>query len=157
MRNLNELRMNEIGPRVDRNPPSDAIIDEFQSHFGIALPHDYVQFLKHTNGGYSRPNLFLPKNDTRGEIWALDHFYHLEADREDLDGLWTTTRDWSDALQRRVVPIGCDGTGNQVVLLYNQLPPSVAICIHDEEMALLPVADSFGEFIDMLTNNLSLD
>ena len=51
-----------------------------------------------------------------------------------------------------MIPIATDGRGNQVLIDFDQ-PSSIELCIHDEAMALIHVADSFGEFVDMLTTD----
>jgi hypothetical protein len=152
MRNLDELGFFEIGIKPNRQPPTAKLINEFQTLYGIEFPADYLALLRYSNGGYSKLNAFVLQGLADGEVWCLDHFYHLSEDREDLSGLWAATPGWRAALSRNVIPIATDGCGNQVLIDFDQ-PPSIELCIHDEAMVLVRVADSFGEFVDMLTTD----
>ena len=49
-----------------------------------------------------------------------------------------------------IVPIANDGCGNQIMLSFHQNPPTVELCIHDDGMRIIHVADSFSQFIDSL-------
>ncbi len=153
MRDLTELNVNEGGLPVTRKPPTKGQIEAFERHFGICFPSDYLQFLHHSNGGYPELNAFRPKGLVEDVLWGVDCFYYLTDDRQDLGGLWGATEVWHQFLGFNVVPIAQDGGGNQILLSFDQTPPSVNLCIHDEEMRLIHVADSFGEFIDMLTED----
>ncbi|MFO0966220.1 MAG: SMI1/KNR4 family protein [Gemmataceae bacterium] len=153
MRNLDELNVNEGGRPVTRNQPTAAELSDFQSHFGISLPDDYVFFLRHSNGGHPERNAFRPKGLIEDVLWGVSRFYFLNDDRDDLEGLWGASKAWRGALHRNIVPIADDDGGNQILLLFDRKPPSVELCIHDEGMRLVHVADSFGEFIDMLTED----
>jgi len=153
MRNLDELNVNEGGRPVTRRPPTAAQIANFQSHFGVVLPDDYLALLRHSNGGHPEQDSFKPKGLVEDVFWGVNRFYFLNEDQDDLEGLWAATKEWRGVLHTNIVPIGNDGGGNQLLLLFGQDPPSVELCIHDEGMRNIHVADSFGEFIDMLTED----
>jgi hypothetical protein len=153
MRDLNELNMNEGGQPVTRQPPTDAQVADFDSHFGVILPKEYVAFLRHSNGGHPEQNSFRPKGLVEDVRWGVNRFYHLSQDQNDLEGLWGAATEWRQVIAGNTIPIGNDGGGNQLLLSFDHAPPSVEICIHDENMRLIHVADSFGEFIDMLTED----
>src|SRR5579871_6743623 len=109
MRDLNELNVNEGGRPVTRKPPTDTQIADFQSHFGIVLPNEYLVFLHHSNGGHPERNSLKPKGRVADVFCGVSRFYHLNHDKDDLEGLWAATRDWRRVLSGNVVPIGNDG------------------------------------------------
>src|SRR5262245_52633494 len=134
MRDLRELNMNDGGLPVDRKPPSDNEIREFEMYFGVELPGDYVKFLRHSNGGHPELDAYVPLESTDSELEGVSHFYYLDDDQQGLEGLWGETKVWRDVLSPDIVPIADDGLGNQILLSFDQDPPSVKLCIHDEGM-----------------------
>jgi hypothetical protein len=156
MRNLNELNINEGGRPVIRSPPADSQIAAFQSQFGVTLPSEYVAFLRHSNGGHPERNSFKPAGLAEDVMWGVSRFYHLDDDRTDLEGIWGATNEWRAVISGKIVPIGDDGGGNQILLWFDKGPPMVKICVHDESMRLIHVADSFSEFIDLLSDDPSM-
>jgi hypothetical protein len=153
MRDLAEINMNEGGDPVTRKPPTAAQVSRFQTHFGVVLPNEYLEFLRHANGGSPEIDSFRPKGLVEDDLWGVNRFYFLNNDREDLEGVWKATEEWRAVLHTNIVAIGDDAGGNQIILLFDKMPPSVELCIHDEGMRMIHVADSFGEFIDMLTED----
>jgi len=153
MRNLDELNVNECGHPVTRKPPTAAQIAEFQSNFGVTLPDEYLVFLRHSNGGHPERDSFRPKGLAEDVSWGVGRFYFLSDDHNDLEGLWAASNEWRWALHSNIVPIGDDDGGNQILLSFDKQPPSVELCVHDEGMRIIHVADSFGEFIDMLSED----
>lgn len=150
MRDLQELELNEGGEPVDRAPPTDQQIRAFEAHFGVELPEEYLLLLRHSNGGCPVLDSFETKSPENDELWGVNRFYFLDDDRSDSESLWWNAEAWQPTLGRRIFPIADNGGGDQIVLNVSTDPPSVQVCVHEEEFALLDVADSFGEFIDML-------
>ena len=150
MRDLQELNMNEGGRPVDRPAPSDREIADYETHFGVQLPDEYVMLLRHANGGHPELDGFQPQGIVEEELWGVDRFYHLGGDKDDLGGLWGVTTQWQAAVGKNVVPVASDGGGNQIMLRYGSSQPEVIVCVHDDNFQMIPVASSFGEFIDLL-------
>lgn len=153
MRDLNELNINEGGDPVDRAAPTEREIASFEAHFGVRLPDDYLQLLRHSNGGHPELDCYIPKGASEKYLREVGEFYQLGDDKDDLGGLWRATSEWRSATGKNIVPIGASQGGDQIVLSYDLSPASVWLCLHDEEFAMVFVADSFGEFIDMLCMN----
>ena len=109
--------------------------------------------MRHSNGGHPERNSFKPNGLAEDVLWGVNRFYFLNDDQDNLEGLWAATKEWRGVLKTNFVPIGNDGGGNQLLLLFNQDPPTVELCIHDEGFRIIHVADSFGEFVDMLTED----
>jgi hypothetical protein len=146
MRDLAELNIVN-GGRPDRKPPTELQIKEFEAAFGVKLPDDYISLLKFKNGGCPTLRAFKPKE--LKDYWTLEYYCYL-ADRSDhIEGLWAWTKAWRQALSQRIVAIGDDGGGIAIVLVFVDNNHSVKLCLDD--FRLLDVADSLGEFIDMLT------
>src|SRR5262249_47885029 len=142
--------MNEGGRPVRREPPSERTIKSFEEQFELALPEDYLAFLRHSNGGHPERNAFIPIGSATGIMRNVDRFYCLNDNQSDLEGLWAATRAWRTVIPGKILAIGSDGGGNQLLLSFEHDPPSVEFCLHEDNMRLIHVADSFGEFIDML-------
>ncbi len=153
MRNLDELNMNEGGEPVTRHPPTTTHIAAFQTMFGVVLPKEYLDFLRYSNGGHPELNSFRPVGLSEDVLCGISRFYFLNDGQEDLEGVWAATKAWRAALGRDIVSIGDDGGGDQILLSFDQTTPRVEFCIHDEGMRIARVADSFAEFVDMLTED----
>ena len=150
MRNLHEININIGGEPIARRAPTKEEIADFESHFGISLPEDYVRLLSHANGGHPELDAFQPVGLSESSLWGVDSFYYLDKNQDDVEGLWRATFEWRAATGRNVVPVAHDPGGNQIVLDFDSDEPAVLLCLHDEDYRMIPVAKSFGEFIDLL-------
>ncbi len=150
MRDLRELNINEGGRPVVRTPPTDAQVAGFEAHFGVELPSDLVDLIRHSDGGHPTVDAFQPHGLIEEELWGINRFCYLNDDQQSLSGIWGATRDWGEATSRNVVAVAEDGCGNAILLLFDHNPPTVELCVHYENYKLFHVADSFGEFIDGL-------
>jgi hypothetical protein len=81
MRNFSILNINEGGRPVQREKPTNEIIDAFQTHFGIRLPEAYLELLRHSNGGHPELDTIAPVGRSGAARWAVNRFYHLDGDR----------------------------------------------------------------------------
>lgn len=151
MRDLNELGLNDgTGKPETREPPNDEQIRAFETHFGITLPDDYLALLRHSNGAHPELDCFQAIDAEEGDLWNVNDFHFLNADREDTGSLWWNALAMQSVLPPRVIPIADNGGGDSLVLNCNHEPPMVQMCFHEEGFDLLDVAYSFGEFIDLL-------
>lgn len=153
MRDLKELNLNEGGKPVPWPRPTAEQVREFEERFGVRLPDEYLSLLRYSNGGHPEKDSFRPAGATEDVLWGVNRFYHLTDDHTDLEGLWRATEEWQSVIGKKLVPVANDAGGNQLVLAFDRHPPSVKICIHDENFRLLHVADTFGEFIDLLVRD----
>jgi hypothetical protein len=153
VRDLFELGINEgkrpvtAGPLVIRSAPTQAQIRAFESRFDVKLPDDYLSFLRFSNGGHPKCGSFESPSGDEPSFWTINLFYHLEDERDDLEGLWGATDEWQPFLPPKTIPIGDDGCGNQIALSCET--GSVHLCLH-EGMHLIPIASSFSDFLDLL-------
>ena len=153
MRNLDEVNINEGGEPVRTASPNDDDFRQFENYFGVELPQDYKIMLRHANGGHPEADSFT-YYDGKGED-AVDTFYQLNGDQDDLDGVWKNTIHLRKVLDQaglnsNVVAIGQNGGGDQVFLRTSAKPPSVHILYRTDGNSIPKVADSFAEFIDAL-------
>ena len=151
MRELSELNINEGGTPVQRPAPTEEEIANFQKHFSVSLPLEYLMLLKHSNGGHPELCSFIPKFQDESNRWGIDYFYHLNSEYDNILNLWKVTENWQPILGKTAIPIASDGGGNQIFLDTKDNPPSVYLCIHDQQFKKIYVADSFSEFIDLLS------
>jgi hypothetical protein len=153
MRDLRELNINEGGKPVARAAPTDQQIHEFEARFDVRLPESYKSLLKFSNGGHPELDAFQPNGAAEAAFWGINRFYHLDNGRTDHEGIWRSTEEWRSSTGQRIVPVANDGGGNQLVLNYDLSPPSVHMLIHDEDFRLLQVANTFDEFLNLLSRD----
>ncbi len=152
MRNLEELKIR--GATLRR--PTEVHIQNFESHFGVRLPQDLIALLRFKNGGSPEPATFQPQAIKEPSPHVVNRFCFLNGDKKDADGMWDSTEVWRQATGRNVIAIAQTTDDDGILLLYDNDPPSVVLCIHDEAPALIHVADSFGDFIDLLEPETAL-
>jgi hypothetical protein len=151
MRNLADLNINEGGQVVRRPKPTDKDIAAFERQIGHSLPPEYLQLLRFVNGGHPQLDSFVPKGADEDNKWAVNIFYNLGPDKNDIGGLWKAVEGWQKVLGKLRLPIACDSGGNQIVLNLRKEPATVELCIHDEGFHIVPVADSLEQFLDFLS------
>lgn len=116
MRNLSELK---IKPRRSSFGDLDeSQVPEFEKHFNLKLPEEYIELLRHQNGGYPGLRYY---SDPAGGNSEVNDFYGLgtfsaDADAQskdstswDFGNLWGETRIWMPLTGAGYVPIGRDG------------------------------------------------
>jgi hypothetical protein len=153
MRELSELNINEGGTPVRRAAPTSAAVSAFQKHFSIVLPEEYLQLLRHSNGGHPELDSIEPTGRPGAARWAVNRFYHLDNDQTSPTSLWAAMEQWKSILGKGAVPIADDGGGNQFFLDLKAIPPKVKVCIHDENFSIVDIAPSFEAFIDGLSTD----
>lgn len=153
MRDLGELKLNIGGDPVSRPAPTEGQIASFEAHFDVKLPDDHLHLLRFSNGGGPELDGYIPKGASDSCLRDLAYFYFLNDDKDDLAGLWRATSEWQSATGRLIVPVAYSQGGDQVVLSYGTSPPSVWLCLHDEGFTMVFVADTFGDFIDLLCDD----
>ena len=151
MRELSELKMNECGKPVRRLPPTEEVINEFQSRFRIALPEAYLQLLRYSNGGHPELDSVEPASRSEAVRWAVNRFHFLDNDRTSSGSLWAVAEKWRSILGEGSLPFASDAGGNQFFLDLKTSPARVKLCLHDENFAIVEVAPAFEAFIDRLS------
>jgi hypothetical protein len=63
MRDLREINLKPARPA-----PTDAQVADFEAHFGVSLPADYLTMLRHANGGGLELNCFQPTAYDEGHL-----------------------------------------------------------------------------------------
>lgn len=155
MRDLNELNINEGGKPVTRPQPTPSQIAFIENLVGAKLPSSYIAFLMFSNGGCPELDTFYIEAEGSRQEWAADRFFHVSSDSDSTESVvWNYQHRWSGA-KREILPIARDGGGNLICLdLTEPGSDRVVLWVHDVPgQPLLPVADSFEEFIDLLTMN----
>jgi cell wall assembly regulator SMI1 len=146
MRNLKQLKFHEN----ERQPPTDEQIRRIEAHFEIRLPRDLVKLLRFSNGGSPELNDFLPQGGQEHSRNLMNAFCFLNDNKRNHYGMWAMTRVWRQATGCNVLAIGESPGGDGILLSFDTNPPCVKVCIHDNDFEMVHVADSFGEFIDLL-------
>jgi hypothetical protein len=155
MRNLRELNINEGGELVTLPPPSPEQIALVEQAVGKCLPTSYVEFLRFSNGGHPELDTFRIESGGKQYEWGVDRFFHISDDLDSTEDVMWNYRNLPGDPPRTLLPIGCDGGGNLIFLdLSEDGDGRIFFWVHDDpNLPLLHVADSFEEFIDMLTLN----
>lgn len=153
MRNLKELNITYLGKKVLRPSPPASVVGEFEKSLAIQLPRQYLELLQYSNGGHPELDTFVRQSRGENSVWTIDYFYHLDDDRESDYSMWSNAVAWKCCVDKKCVPFACDGCGNQYVINFGTRPPSVCVCIHDENCRMVALANSFADFIDGLSVN----
>jgi cell wall assembly regulator SMI1 len=152
MRNLAELNINEGGGPINRPPPTPEVIAAFEHEFNVSLPQEYVELLRHSNGGHPQADIVVEPQGIEYSNWAVNHFCYLNEDQTGFHSLWRTTREWRQVLPEKLIPIAADGGGNPFVLDTSSAPARVLVFDH-EDWELIELAPSFEDFINRLEIN----
>jgi hypothetical protein len=155
MRDLNELNINEGGKPVTRPRPTPDQISFVEDLVGTKLPPSYIAFLMFSNGGHPELDTFRFEAQGFLQEWGVDVFFYISSDIDSTENIvWNYEHRWSDA-PKGILPIADDGGGNLICLdLTEPGSGKVVLWIHDvPDQTLLPIADSFEEFIDLLVEN----
>src|SRR4051812_3586299 len=139
MRNLLELNINEGGKRVSRPPPSQEVINAFQSHFGVRLPESYLELLHHSNGGHPELDSIEPVGRPGKGPFAVNRFYHFDKDKNSNGSLWAAVEKWRNVLGEGALPFAGDSGGNQFFLDLKIASAPVKICLHDQNFSIMDV------------------
>jgi len=156
MRDLNELNINEGGKPVTRPQPTSDQLSLVEKLVGTKLAESYVTFLMFSNGGCPELDTFyyLASDGSRQE-WGVDVFFHISSDINSTENIvWNYKHRWRGA-PKEILPVADDGGGNLICLdLTKTGGDKVVLWVHDVPgQPLLPIADSFEEFIDLLMIN----
>jgi hypothetical protein len=106
--------------------------------------------LRFSNGGHPELDSIDPIGRPGASRWAVNRFYYLDDDRTSTSSLWFATEHWHNRIGKKAFPFADDGGGNQFFLDLKTSPPTVKVCVHDENFIIVDVAPSFDAFIDAL-------
>jgi hypothetical protein len=154
MRDLSEL--NIIDGRclsAGRPAPSNEIISAFQAEYCITLPEDYLNLLRHANGGFPELDTIVPVGRPKAADWSVSRFYHLGDDKTSGYSLWTELEAWRPILGNDALPIAEDAVGNQIFIDLKTPSAPVKVWVHEDHVEIVDLAPSFQAFIDGLRMN----
>lgn len=146
MRNLTELNINEGGRPVTRSAPTARVLQQFEVEFGRPLPEVLKKILLFANGGHPELNVV---EGSAGQ-YAVNRFYHLNEEDQGTESIWYSIKHWRPILGNSALPFANDGGGNPFFLDMSVDPPSVKVCLHDQNFKIVEIARSLEEFIDRL-------
>jgi hypothetical protein len=150
VRDLFELNINEGGKSVGRPAPTKELVREFEVKFAVKLAEDYLALLRHSNGGGSELDTIQPIDKRDVGRWSVNRYYYLDEHKNRAENLWRKTVHWRPNLGQKAIPFAENGGGDKFFLDLSSSPPSVKVCIHDDQFKIIDIASSFEAFIDGL-------
>jgi hypothetical protein len=180
MRDLIELGMKPPRQLGEFKPPSGEQVRSFERHFNVSLPADYLAFLGQFNGGRPTASWFATKSGYRSCIGSFN--YLLPEDPQRLDpvhhpdgwefgNIWAETRELRKTILRvmeelpvvkeistaDVIPFARDN-GNSSVFAFDvrKNSPTVCLIVVSDGFRIVPLMETFGDFIDQLYEDQSL-
>jgi cell wall assembly regulator SMI1 len=138
-------------------PVDDKRINEIERALGVKFPSSFRQVIQSCHGGTPvERREFYYQDPIIGKMTSgIGALLTLKPDDE-LDGILETTLNLTGAgrLPNKVIPFAEDGGGDLMCLDYREDPdhPKVVYWSHEEEedQSIIPLADSFTEFLDGL-------
>ena len=132
-------------------PVDDADIQKVEFELKIKFPEDYIQLVRHYNGGYPSQKFY---DAGKQKDVVIHHLLSLKEGGED-PSLVMIYRIVSDRLPKGIVPFASDPFGNLICFDYNTTPPSVCYWNHevadaDKDRSIVHISNSVSELMDML-------
>jgi hypothetical protein len=155
VRDLSELKT-RVGRPFECLSPDQMLISEFEHHFHVTLPADYVKLLRYFNGGEQELSAVYRPDADVDPAWWINRFYYLVREKAGLENLWEASAHWRSILGPMAVPFAENGLGDQFFLDISTTPASVKIYYH-EVNAIVEIAPSFEQFIDRLERHREVD
>ena len=154
MNSHTKMNLKQYGRSTPRRKPTTVEIEEIEKHAGAKLPDSYVLFLEYCNGGAPQARYFFAGD----EEWSIDFFFYLApTDVEDsptgsvIFRFHNITQLSQTFSNDKLIPIGRDAFGN-LICLYPSRSEEIPVVIWDHEIdELIYVADSFDDFLDLLS------
>ncbi len=154
MRDVSELYLRHLQPSTDLQT-----VAQFEAHFGITLPADYLCFMSAANGGEPMLDCTFGYTMTSGmfleDADQVKEFYSLTDDTQVWNGVWKNTDFLREVFREigrdtDVVCIGATGEGDLIYLDFATLSACVRILYRDFDDMTPKIAASFEEFLDSL-------
>jgi cell wall assembly regulator SMI1 len=138
-------------------PVDDEGIQEIERALGVEFPSSFREIIQSCHGGTPvERREFFYRDPTIGKMASgLGALLTLNLDDE-LSGILETVHSMTSTgrLPDKVIPFAEDGGGDLICLDYREDPdhPKVVYWSHEEEpeRSIIPLADSFAEFLDEL-------
>lgn len=145
----------DVGWKRAKPELTDEEIRRVEKELGLGFPEDYRDIVRQHSGAVPTRTDFTYRHPVTGKLRG-DGLAHLLPLRSEEKSSVLAVMGWlGDQLPERVVPVGGNGGGNYICLDYRRgAPPGVSLWLHEEtiEGCLVPLAGSFTEFLEMLSD-----
>jgi hypothetical protein len=148
---INRLNINVNGIPTSGFVGSDDLFNNVAARVGVPLPKEYIDFIRESDGGHPEVGSFFPQGEGTEGSFSIDWFYTFS--NPNVENINTALDGWGKVLGKMILPIARDGGGNQFCLNLIDAVLSVWLYLHDEKGKPVKLADSFEEFISVLTIN----
>lgn len=91
-------------------------IKDLEAKIGAVIPDDYRMFLAEHEGWWINAEFDVDPRCPGGSVQLIEKFYGISGDAEDDNDLWNNYQTYSDRLSSKLLPIGHDAMGNEIVL-----------------------------------------
>ena len=122
----------------------------FETQYEVRFPEALKELLRYSNGGHPERDSYPAEDPELDESFAVNRFHYLLPGDEGVCSIAYAIKEWRPILGDKALPFASDGGGNEFFLDLEDSPPTVKICLHDEDMAVVDLAPSFEAFIDAL-------
>ncbi len=157
----------------DINPVRPVTEDDFKALAKIVgrdLPNSYKEFYTRSNGGRAEENTIYDDNGMI--VFSVNDYYSLIQNIETFNnvdnvfvGIQMKASLDPDLLDDPLfIPLGCDGTSNELYLDFNHKEPIVCVCLYDEPdeeagtwYTRFQIAENLEEFVNSLEKDRGED
>jgi len=156
---MNEELKLEFESDTDAGPLDEDYIEDTEDMLNLEFTPEFITFLKNHNGGVPKKRYFRLGKNVKVVEQFLCIFSNYKEDEKfgqfDIGVVWSQIE---DRLNEFLIPFAALFPGDFLCFDYeNGEAPTVVLWIHDQsgegEPATKPVADSFEQFLAMLTDN----
>lgn len=144
------LNLNVGGEPVSGYQGDGHEIEELCKAIGCSLPQSYVDFIRQADGGHPELGSFSLEGDDKLDF-DIDWFYSFS--NKNIEQLKDVYEEWKPVLDKKMLPIGRDGGGSQILLQLGSESETVLFLRDDSTKEYLKVSSSFSAFIKKLTTN----
>lgn len=91
-------------------------VENLEKKIGAAFPNDYRKFIVEYGGWWIDAEFDIDPHCPSGSVQLIEKFYGIENNDSSSNDIWNNYQIYSDRLSPKLLPIGHDAMGNEIVL-----------------------------------------